>query len=173
MGAGILLLYAITRRTDIRGLIISAPFVKVSHSISPFQHKLAAFVGRVMPRMPLRKLNPGYYSQDPDVLLRRENDKLIYHGKIPAKIFYELLQSSRKIAASIEHITCPLLILHGAEDRLVAAEGSKALHSQVKSSEKAIKVYPGLRHDLLHEPGKEKIWQDIAEWMGAYVRTVR
>lgn len=173
MGAGILLLYALSRPTDIRGLIVNAPFIKVSQGLSPIRQKLVAIAGRVMPRMPLIRLNPGYFSQNPDVLLQREHDELIYHGKIPAKILYELLQSARKISDLMEHITCPMLILHGSEDRLAAVEGSEILHSRIKSTEKILKIYSGLRHDLLHEPEKEKIWQDIAEWMGAHVRPIR
>ena len=28
-----------------------------------------------------------------------------------------------------------------------------------------VNIYPGLRHDILNEVGKEKVFDDINEWM--------
>src|SRR5574337_204839 len=40
-----------------------------------------------------------------------------------------------------EHITCPTLITHGADDRLMRVEGAKHLFEAIESSDKTLKIY--------------------------------
>lgn len=173
MGASILLQYAAAGRTAVRGLIIIAPFIQAGPGLSPLSQKLAALCGRILPRMPLFKINPRHYSGDTEVLSQRAEDRLIYQGRVSAKMLYELLQTERRIAARIEHIACPLLILHGEDDGLAAVEASRILHSRVGSPDKMLKVLPGFKHDILHGPESETVRQSIAEWMAAHVRSDR
>jgi acylglycerol lipase len=55
--------------------------------------------------------------------------------------------------------------LHGTADKLTNPEGSKKLAESSKSSDKTLNLYPGLVHDLVHEPEKVQVIEDIMSWL--------
>jgi alpha-beta hydrolase superfamily lysophospholipase len=70
----------------------------------------------------------------------------------------------------METIDDPLLIMHGTEDALTRPEGSEALYRRASSTDKTLKLYPGLFHEILNEPEKDEVLADIVTWLDA--RTV-
>ena len=66
-----------------------------------------------------------------------------------------------------EAIELPLLVLHGTGDLVVDPRGSRELHARARSTDKTVKLYEGLYHDLLHEPEKEQVMADLIEWLDA------
>jgi len=165
MGGGICLLYCITRQPDIQGVIVSAPSVKISDDISPFLQKISSVLSKFFPRLPAVKLETKDLSRDPEVLKRRDNDPLVYQGKILARTGAEILQATQRIQGQMDKISRPILILHGTEDRLADIEGSKMLYAGVKEKDKTIKIYDGLYHEVMNEPEKEQVLNDIIAWM--------
>jgi alpha-beta hydrolase superfamily lysophospholipase len=55
----------------------------------------------------------------------------------------------------MEELTEPLLALHGSGDRVTPPSGTEELYRRAHSIDKTLKIYPGLYHDLIHEPEKE------------------
>ena len=69
----------------------------------------------------------------------------------------------------------PLLFICGSEDPV--GNHSKAVQSAVNQYKKAgltnvtLKVYPGLRHEILNEPTKQTVYQDILSWLNPPLNT--
>ena len=63
----------------------------------------------------------------------------------------------------------PLLILQGSADRIVDPTGSRELYEAVPVSDKTLKWYEGLYHEIFNEPEKEMVMQDLCEWLDARV----
>jgi len=165
MGGGICSMYCITRQPDIRGVILSAPTVKISKDISPFFQKISPMLSRLFPKLPTVKLETAALSRDPEILKKRNNDPLVYQGRILLRTGAEILQATRLIQTQMERISLPLLILHGTEDRFADVEGSKMLYDGVKERDKTLKLYDGLFHEIMNEPEKEQVLHDIVTWM--------
>ena len=70
----------------------------------------------------------------------------------------------------MESITLPLLVLHGSADRLADPEGSKSLYERAQSTDKTLKLYEGLYHEVMNEPEKEMVLGDIVAWMEGHLR---
>jgi alpha-beta hydrolase superfamily lysophospholipase len=53
-----------------------------------------------------------------------------------------------------------------------AADGSKELYARAASTDKTIKTYAGLRHEILNEPkaARHRVIGDISEWIEARLR---
>ncbi|XP_009795756.1 uncharacterized protein LOC142165508 [Nicotiana tabacum] len=71
---------------------------------------------------------------------------------------------SRAPAALVAKYSDPL-VLHGTADRVTDPLASQDLYNEVVSEFKDIKLYDGFLHDLLFEPEREEIAQDIIDWM--------
>ena len=68
----------------------------------------------------------------------------------------------------------PVHFIAGGEDPVGAyGEGvRKAVQMFIRSGMKhvSVKLYPGCRHEILNELNKEEVYQDVADWMGAFIR---
>jgi alpha-beta hydrolase superfamily lysophospholipase len=64
-------------------------------------------------------------------------------------------------------ITAPLLVVHGEHDTLVAAAGSERLVKCVSSRDVELKVYPKLYHEVFNEPERDRVLDDVSDWIVA------
>ena len=57
------------------------------------------------------------------------------------------------------------LALHGSDDPLCAAAGSEAFAGAAPRGQ--YRSYPGMRHEIFNEPGRESVFEDVLGWMRA------
>ncbi len=60
-------------------------------------------------------------------------------------------------------VTCPVLVLAGKEDRIIPKRVTKAVAKRYRNSEYV--VFPDHAHWLVDEPGSEKIYTIMFEWL--------
>ncbi|HZK01316.1 MAG TPA: alpha/beta fold hydrolase [Anaerovoracaceae bacterium] len=86
-----------------------------------------------------------------------------------------LVYVSRKDWASEVPIDLPVSLLSGDMDPVGDfGEGTRQVfkHLQMaKIKDLSLKLYPGMRHEILSEPGKEKVYFDILSWICKHVGT--
>ena len=68
----------------------------------------------------------------------------------------------------------PILFLSGDDDPVgnLGKGVEKVYRMFQKSGKKDIscKLYPGMRHEILNEFGKEEVYQDVLSWMEAHIK---
>ncbi|MFH1918508.1 MAG: lysophospholipase, partial [Planctomycetota bacterium] len=167
MGGTIVALLAATRPPDVRGLVLSAPACRIGDRVFPLLRRLAAFFSLVLPRLRLVPMSFKRLSRDPEVVDHFKRDPLVFHGRFPARSGAEILRAADRVEGQMEAIRLPILVLHGTGDTVTDREGSRRLCDRAGSTDKTLKLYDGLYHDLLHEPEKEQVTADVIEWLGA------
>jgi alpha-beta hydrolase superfamily lysophospholipase len=75
--------------------------------------------------------------------------------KAAARTLVELFDAMDQIQAQAARIRLPLLLIHGGDDVLASPEGSRFLHAHAASSDKILRIYPGLYHEIFNEPERE------------------
>jgi acylglycerol lipase len=70
-------------------------------------------------------------------------------------------------------VTVPVMVMHGTADTVTDPEGSKALATRARSTDKTLKLYEGLAHDLLHEPEKAQVLADVVQWLRTHASEPR
>lgn len=108
-------------------------------------------------------------SRDPEALKHKYTDPLVFTGSVRVKTGYEILRSSAYLKQNLYRVTVPFLVLHGTSDDLTDPKGSQRLFDEASSTDKSIKLYPGLLHDLLIEPERVEIMADIIDWFSCRV----
>lgn len=165
MGGLIASLFVVTRKPDVKGLMLSGASLKISDEISPLLVKLSSVIGAILPKLPTIRLDGTAVSRDPEVVKKYDSDPLNYRGGIPARSGAEFNRAMKQIQNQMGAITLPLLIMHGTGDRLADPAGSKQLYERAQSSDKTLKLYEGFYHEILNEPEKETVMGDIVEWV--------
>ena len=128
---------------------------------------VAPIFSLVVPRFQFKGANKRGIpvSRDPAAMLAKYSDPLVYTGPIRVRTGHEILRISSYLTRNFKSVTVPFFVLHGTADRVTDPLASQDLYTQAGSSYKNIKLYDGFLHDLLFEPEREEIAQDIIDWM--------
>lgn len=149
------------------GLILSGAPLKINERIHPWLQRLSGPIGFLAPRLPTVRLDERALSRDVAVVEQFRDDPLTFHGRMPARTGAEIVRASKRIGGLIERLTVPVLLMHGTADRLADPEGSRLGRERAASSDKTLKLYPGLYHEIFNEPEREQVFDDLVSWLAA------
>jgi len=165
MGALITSFHLLDRQADFKGAIISAPLVTVPAHVSSMTVRLGKILSVIAPRMGLVNVDPSSLSRDKTVVEAYINDPLVFQKKAPARISAEMLRAMMRVTAEVEKISLPLFILQGSSDYLVDPNGAQLLEKKAGSTDKTLKIYEGLYHEVHNEPERELMFKDLETWL--------
>jgi acylglycerol lipase len=169
MGAMIALRYAAVHQDRLSGLIVTGALAAVD-DVPAALRLIGRVLSAVAPRTPLIAIDPALVSRDPVVVDDYRNDPLVYHGKLPARTAAEIADTVQALPVTVGAISVPTLIMYGTADGLCPPAGSVMLGERIGSPDRTVKAYDGLFHEILNEPEREAVLDDICEWLSA--RTV-
>ncbi|XP_038895199.1 monoacylglycerol lipase [Benincasa hispida] len=153
-------------RSCISGVVLTSPAVGVQPS-HPIYAVLAPIVSLLFPRLQVGSANKTSLpvTRDPDALVAKYSDPLVYTGAIRVRTGYEILKISSYLQQNLRKISVPFLVLHGTADEVTDPTASQKLYDEASSTDKSIRLLQGLLHDLLFEPERQSIMKDIIDWM--------
>lgn len=128
----------------------------------------ARVLSRVVPRLGTSAgLETEAISRDPEVVRRYREDPYV-EDRMTVRFAAGLNGMVDRVIPAAGRVERPVLVLHGEEDRLTDPGGSVAFHAGLPgpvAAESALKLYPGLRHEIFNEPEREQVWQDMLDWL--------
>lgn len=126
-------------------------------------------LSRVAPRLPVLRLKNADFSRDPATVHAMNEDPLIANEIQPSQTVAALMRAGDRLRKEFQHIKLPVLILHGTADKATLPSGSQKFYDTVGSPDKALWLYQDRAHDMLNDLGKEKIMDDISDWIDSRV----
>jgi acylglycerol lipase len=168
MGGAISLRYAMRHQERLSGLILSGPLAALE-AASPPVRVIAKVLSVVVPGLPVLAVDESLVSRDPAVVQAYVEDPLVHHGKLPARTVAELAAAVESFPSGVGAITVPTLIMYGTADGLCPPVGSVMLYERISSTDKTVKAYEGLYHEILNEPEQERVLDDMCSWLAARV----
>ena len=79
----------------------------------------------------------------------------------------ELISVFKRIMDGASALQNPLLVMHGAGDRLSDPAGSRQLYELAQSKDKLLKLFAGFKHEIMNEPDQAQVLFDICDWLDA------
>nr|XP_010910615.1 uncharacterized protein LOC105036557 [Elaeis guineensis] len=167
-GAAIVLKAVLDPKVEVRveGVVLTSPAIEVQPS-----HPIVAVVAPIFSLLiPRYQFSASYrsgppVSRDPEALRAKYSDPLVFTGPVRVRTGHEILRISSYLQRNLSKVTVPFLVLHGTSDTVTDPEGSQRLYNEASSTNKSIKLYEGFLHDLLFEPERDDIAQDIVDWL--------
>ncbi|KAL4336093.1 hypothetical protein GQ457_07G038600 [Hibiscus cannabinus] len=150
----------------LKGIVLTSPALRVKPA-HPIVGAIAPLFSLVAPKLQFKGANKKGIpvSRDPAALLAKYSDPLVYTGPIRARTGHEILRITSYLMRNFKSVTIPFFVLHGTADKVTDPLASQDLYNEASSNFKDIKLYQGFLHDLLFEPEREEIGQDIINWM--------
>ena len=147
MGSAISLLYSARFQDELAGLVTSGGGISSGNEQAP-------------PRQPEgQPLSTDFLSRDPKVIEAYVNDPLVYRGPVPVRTGGMMAS----VADAVPGIKLPALIMAG--DAVADGSRSKTLFEALKSKDKTLKLYDGLRHEIFNEPEQLQVFSDLEAWL--------
>ena len=120
-------------------------------------------------------VDPSLVSRDPAVVSAYVEDPLVHHGKLPARTVAET-RGGRGVSRTARPARSPIptLIVYGTADRLCPPSGSLMLDERIGSADKTLRPTTGLYHEILNEPERDAVLDDLCcAWLSARVAVRR
>ncbi|KAL8113529.1 uncharacterized protein LOC141666708 [Apium graveolens] len=150
----------------VEGIILTSPALRVKPA-HPIVGAVAPLFSLLAPKYQFKGANKRGIpvSRDPAALVAKYSDPLVYTGPMRIRTGHEILRISSYLMRNFKYVTVPFFVLHGSADKVTDPLASQDLYNEAPSKFKDIKLYEGFLHDLLFEPEREEIAQDIIDWM--------
>jgi alpha-beta hydrolase superfamily lysophospholipase len=164
MGGLIAATYAVSDREQPDAFVLSAPALAAD---LPAPLRLAArILPKVAPKLRLKSPIKGeHLSRDPSVAERYFADPLLQMGN-SAQFGNEALETMESTRSQLSRIRVPTLVVHGAEDELIAPAASAPLAAVPVVKRR---LFAGLRHEIHNEPEQDQVLGEIADWLDEQV----
>jgi alpha-beta hydrolase superfamily lysophospholipase len=157
--------YALDHQDRIDGLICESFAFRV---FAPdLALKLLEGASHVAPHFHVLKLKMEDFSRDPDWVAQLNADPLTKDEVQPVATVAAFARAGERFEREFSRITLPVLIMHGTADKATRPDGSQQFFDEAGSADKVLKLYDGYYHDLLNDIGRERVFDDIVEWIGA------
>ena len=166
MGGALSLSYTLKHGKKLTGLMLSGPAVALDGA-PPFLAPIAKVLASIVPKLGMFAVDPSLVSRDPDEVAKYANDPLNAHAKVPVRTLAEIVRFVEVVPALLPAITVPTLLLHGSDDKLAGVSGSRMVLERISSSDKTLKVYDGLYHEIFNEfpADRARVFKDMTDWL--------
>lgn len=166
MGAAVGLTYAFDGQGSLDGVVLSGALAKLD--TQGLQRAAARVVARVLPGVGVYRVDPEAVSRDPEVVSAYDADPLNHHGQFPAATIVALDEAVSALPERLPELRVPLLIMHGASDRLTTPRGSELVNELAGSEDKTLLLYQGLYHEILNEPEHDQVLDEVVAWLKSH-----
>ncbi len=169
MGSLIALLFTLRYQADVKALVLSGTATNAEDGSTPLMVNVGKLLAGFIPKIrALSSLPASALTKDPDMLAKYDSDPLNDRGKMRLGIASQMVEVGRKLRQEAKALTLPLLVIHGEDDKLTPISGAHAIYNVASSTDKTLKTYPNLRHELINEVERETVLNDIVGWIEAH-----
>lgn len=167
LGALYALCFALERPGEVAALCLLSPLLEPRFELpQPSGGLMKLFKKRSGPEDEGRLgIDPAALTSDPAQQAAWRADELV-HDVITRGAGEHVVAAARACAPRVGEVGVPVLVLQGADDTIARPEASRALAREGVE----VRVKPGLKHDLLHEPSRGELAAELLEWLHAQVR---
>lgn len=169
MGGLIAARYLLDHQNQFVAAALSGAALQAAEPPSAFAMFLARLFSRWLPKMGMLQLDATQISRDPQVVQNYLEDPLVHNGKASARLVVELFKEMERVERDQGKITLPMFVMHGSADAMTSSAGSDAYYRGIASSDKSLKIYDGLYHEIFNEPERLEVLDDLAKWIDARI----
>jgi alpha-beta hydrolase superfamily lysophospholipase len=153
------------RPSDLAGLVLSAPFLRLAEPPSRYKLVLAHVASLVAPALDVGStLDAAGLSHDEEVVAAYRADPL-NHSAATARWATEVLAAQKTALAHAGRIGQRLLVMAGDDDPVAHPDAARELFAAAASRDKKLLVYTGFLHEVFNESARDAPVADLLAWL--------
>jgi alpha-beta hydrolase superfamily lysophospholipase len=117
------------------------------------------------PELPFIPYDPAALSRDPAVGWAYATDPLVYHGQYKRRLLVAEVEALDAFAEDMDHLTMPILFLHGTDDPFVPYQRSMRAVEEMPAVDKTFELVEGGRHEVLNEINRDEVIDILGSWI--------
>ena len=165
MGGLVGLEYVLSHPKAARALAITSPFFGIKIKVPGWKRSLAMAASLMHPRLKLpNQIDSSILSHDAASCKAYAHDPLIFHTAT-ARWFTEILATHADVRRRAPQLAVPMLLLQAGDDQLVDARAAQEVFDVLGCTDKQMKIYPSLYHEILNEVERDTVLTDLTDWL--------
>lgn len=150
--------------SELKGAIISSPWLELATEPPAWQRKAAFFVSKFLPGFAQsNELDINDLTNLDEVNQAYKEDPLV-HDRISTKLFTEAYKAGKWAVQNGGLIKIPALIFHGTDDPITSHEASKQFASDLNDSVTFIS-WDGSKHECHNDKDQGQVIETMANWV--------
>lgn len=171
MGGNLALNFVLRRKPDIKGLILSAPWLRLAFTPSSTDLFLAKMMLNIYPSFTQgTKLDATAISRDQQEVDKYTSDPLV-HDLVSPVMFTSTHQAGLWALEHAGELALPVLHMHGDADRLTSFDASKEFAANAGGGEFTFKAFEGYFHEMHNESpeNRKPVLKLMSDWILARI----
>lgn len=159
--------WALRHPGEAAGLVLCGSYLRLVMPVPRLKVAMARTLNVVAPSLRLgSEVRVEYLSSDPEWQRATREDRLLSRVATP-RWFCTSTAAQADLLARTPDLHAPTLLLHGEADPIADPAAVRELFDRLGSDDKELHLYPGFLHEPLNERGREQVWADLRDWLGA------
>ena len=151
------------------GCVLSAPFLHNRMHVPAWKIAVARVANPIAPWLPLASgLQPEWMSADEAMVEEARRDPLMSKIATP-RWFLDSRSVQGEVLRRAGEFQTPLLLMQGEADRIADADTNRRFFADCGATDKTLRLYPELMHELLRETRRLELFAEILDWLRARV----
>ncbi len=165
MGGLITSRFLLDHQHKFNGALLSGAAIESPQEPPAWQVSLIKGVAKLFPKARVLALDASGISRDKTVVDNYMQDPLVSKDKLTANFLVEMTNTMERVKAEINTVSIPLMVMHGTGDNITAPSGSEFVYNRCASSDKTLKLYEDLYHEIFNEPEQAHVFEDMIDWL--------
>jgi alpha-beta hydrolase superfamily lysophospholipase len=147
--------------------VVIGPALNVARGIHPVLLGLSRLLGHTVKAVTLANgIDVDGLCTDPEVVRSYQADPLV-HDRISARLFNSMRAEGERLRREPGCFPpdAALLLMHGREDPICFADDTEAYFESLPLETKSLKLWPGMRHEILNEPEHPEVLDEIDRFL--------
>lgn len=179
MGGAVALKVHLKQPKEWDGVLLVAPMCKIAADVTPPGPilNMLTLMSYILPEAKLfpQKDIGDLAFRDPQKRKMAEFNVISYTDQMRLRTAVELIKATRDIELQLDKVSSPLLVLHGAADKVTDPKVSKYLYDKASTEDKTLKLYEESYHSILEGEPDDRIAAvigDIISWLDSHSSSV-
>ena len=163
MGGNLVLNYAMRRKTKVRGIVATSPYLRLAFQPPKWKMLLGKFMLKIMPSITLPSgLDPNGISRIPEEVEKYKNDPLV-HDQVSPMFSFPIMDAGEWAIENASKLSIKTLLTHGTADQIIDHKATQEFHQN--SNNTTSKLYEGGFHELHYDLCSDEMLTAITSWL--------
>ena len=164
MGGNLVLNYALRKKSDVKGIIASSPYLRLGFQPPKWKMVLGKAMLYFWPSITMPAgLDPNGISRIPEEVTRYKTDPLV-HDKISPMYSFPIMDGGEWAINNAADLNVDTLMIHGTGDAIIDYRGTEEFHRN-SPDRTTLQLFDGGYHELHHDLCRKEVLNCIQSWL--------